>query len=160
MPLKIETPIFLLGCSLNMFSIFYYRLGFHQYDWQQCHKKIANTKYSVKHKLDAVTTTGSGADQTQMNSDEQVVARVLGEGAVLQVIEGGLDSKDMDQQDSDQNVPSSAIAEPCPSTSSATEEPVSITVNWDSEKIKELLEAVPSCMISICVRTVSLQIDT
>ena len=62
-------------------------------------------------------TTGGGPNQTQMNSDEQVVARVLGEGAVLQGIEGGLDSEDVDQQDGDQNVPFGAIAEPVPSTS-------------------------------------------
>ena len=90
-----------------------------------------------------MTTTGGGPDQTKMNSDKQVVARVLGEGAVLQGIEGGLDSEDVDSQDGDQNVPSGAVAKPIPSTSAAAEAPVSITVNWDSEKIKELLEAVP-----------------
>ena len=106
-------------------------------------QKIANTKYSVKHKVDAVTTTGGGPDQTKMNSDEQVVTRVLGEGAVLQGIEGGLDSKEVESQDGDQNVPSGDVPEPIASTSAAAEAPVSITVNWNSEKIKELLEAVP-----------------
>ena len=80
-----------------------------------------------------------------MNPDEQVVARALEEGAVLQGIdgEGDIDTEEVGD-DGDQNVPNAAaMPQPVPSTSTAHEEPVSITINWDSEKIKELLEAVP-----------------
>ena len=90
-------------------------------------------KYNVKHKVDVVTTTGGGSDQTQMMPNKQVVARVLGEGSVLQDIDGGLDTEDAGEAEGDQNVPNGAPPDAVPSTSAAPTvtitEPVSITVN-------------------------------
>ena len=76
-----------------------------------------------------------------MTPHEHIVARVLGEGSVLQGIDGDLDTEDPDEAEGDQNVPNGRPTEPVLSTSAALTvsitEPVSIPVNWDSEEVKK-----------------------
>ena len=99
------------------------RLGHHKYTSKQVSKRISNIKQNLKAKSDYARKTGGGPPRSPLKPVEMRMQRILGEGAVLDGIDGGVETENFHDEDSQEDVSVAVHIDPAvPNTSDVKDE--------------------------------------